>query len=163
MNTRPVHIGIGVDQIAQLVPARLLRQRLPVLCWHRADLKSIGFERKVKVWQYPYEHYGVQKEKGFWKTLRPYYKRAGDIHHYSTKNPLSERKALLLTNSFGAFVAPHLAVGFKDLYHVNVNHLHATEKEAFKGEFIDNLGVTDVILLVHDSAFVSKHVLSLIL
>ncbi|MFT4655236.1 MAG: hypothetical protein ACI82S_002896 [Patiriisocius sp.] len=122
----------------------------------RSDLNPIGFERAVNVWHYPYQSYGVSKTTVARQMVMPYYSRIRDVSYYKTESPMSDRKLLLLSNSFGAYVAPHLAPGFKELYHVNLNHLQKDEYKRFFNEFINSLSITDVMFIVHDDGLINS-------
>jgi hypothetical protein len=75
--------------------------------------------------------------------------------------PASGRSALLLSNSFGAFVAPHLAPGFKSLTHVNLNALQEAEAEVFLQQLMERVKPDDVIVLFHDGGIPSVPLLML--
>lgn len=115
------------------------------------DIQAIGFKHPVMIWHYPYEQFGVTK-KGVAKMphLKKYYQRAYDCALFETENPLSERRALVISNSFGAGVARHLAPGFRTLHQVNINSLQEKEYPAFFGEYIDLVHPTDIIFIYHE-------------
>ncbi|EAQ97355.1 hypothetical protein [Congregibacter litoralis] len=115
-----------------------------------ADMRSMGFTRRVEAWIYPYASYGVRVARGEPAWVKRFYSRARDFGQYRAANPASPRSALLLSNSFGAFVAPHLAPGFKTLTHINLNALQRQEADAFLKEVMMRVKPDEVIVLVHD-------------
>lgn len=128
-----------------------------------SDLKGlIGFRLFEPMWTFPYADYGVQRLRQKPDSTRTYYANATDFAEFRTDRPASQRTALLITNSFGAFLAPHLAPGFAALYQINIGGLKEDEYEAFMGAFIDQLDVTDVMFLFHDRGFANGAALSLL-
>jgi hypothetical protein len=123
----------------------------------KADLKRMmGFSRNIYTWHYPYARYKIIKTKIqelAW--IKNYYKRASDYSQFETGEPISKRRALVISNSFGAGIARHLAAGFQSLLHVNIGHLQDDEYRAFFADFIDTLQPTDIIFIFHDDEFVS--------
>lgn len=119
----------------------------------KADL-NFGFSREINVWDYPYEKYGLQKhwQKPGW--VKDYFAKAQEYCYYTAKHPMSDRQALIISNSFGIGVAKHLAPGFKKLYFVNINFLEKKECKLFFSKFIDRLQVTDIIIVIHDEGLV---------
>ena len=67
----------------------------------------------------------------------------------------SQRRALVLSNSFGVYVTRHLAPGFSELYHVNINHLTAEEAGPFLTTIVDEVRPTDLLYIVHDAGLPS--------
>jgi hypothetical protein len=120
-----------------------------------ADLKVLGFTRQVEAWSYPYSSYGVVKDNQQPEWVKRYYPRATDFAHYKTQTPASQRVALVLSNSFGVFVAPHLAPGFEEIYHININHLAAENTQALLAAMLDKYAFTDVIFLMHDGSLMN--------
>jgi len=127
----------------------------PKLVETEADLTSIGFTRTIPVWHYDYSDFGITHSHQKPDTVMTYYKDAHDFNQFTATQPLSDRSALMISNSFGVFTAPHIAPGFKTLYHVNVNHLKKAERQGFYFDFIDSLNVTDIIFLMHDGGYIN--------
>jgi hypothetical protein len=120
-----------------------------------ADMHSFtGFGRRVTAWRFPYRAYGLEQRPGEPKMIVEYYRRARveDFSTWTSATPLTDRSALLISNSFGENVAEHLAPGFERLIHVNVNRLERREWDDFFGRLVDQLGVTDVIFVLQDAA-----------
>ncbi|MCP5055411.1 MAG: hypothetical protein GY937_01660 [bacterium] len=117
----------------------------------RADLVMMGFFRRIEVWDFPYAAQGLDYHPRNPEVVREYYERARGFSTWNSTDPLSDRSALLLTDSFGKPLARHLAPGFKKLVHVNLNHLQPREWKGFFTSFLDQLEFSDVIFLSHDS------------
>jgi len=118
----------------------------------KADMTMLGFEREATAWSYPYFAYQVEKQFQEPQWVLKTYERAQDFFTYTTGNPASGRTAILLSNSFGAYIAPHLAPGFKTLYHINLVNLRAGEARPFFEDLIAKTRPTEVIYLLHDGA-----------
>ncbi len=90
----------------------------------------------------------------------PYYQRAKDFSLYNPGKPLSDRRALIISDSFGAAVVRDLAAGFKSLHHVNITALKPEEYPVFFGHFINGLNVSDVIFIFHDTAVINGFIMN---
>jgi len=124
------------------------------------DLTSIGFERTTKVWEFPYQTFGIsENQRNKLNYIKKYYDRAGDVSYYSTKNPLQNKNAVLISNSFGAFTARHLAVGYKSLIHININHLKPSEQKGLFSHLFALDKKMDIIFLFHDDAMAGHNAL----
>ena len=119
-----------------------------------ADLGSIvGFRRKIDVWHYPYTSFDVNPmQQVLAKKLRKYFKNASDFSFFRTANAMTERRALIISNSFGAFVVPHIAPAYKELAHVALYRLQEHEKKNFFSSFVDSFAPDDIIFIIHDDA-----------
>jgi hypothetical protein len=122
----------------------------------RADLPVLGFSRWIDAWKYRYPTYKITRAIRQPDWVLKYYSRVPDFSTYSAANPLSERTVVLLSNSFGAYIAPHLAPGFKTLYHVNVSNLSGQEARIFFEELMARTGASDFIYLVHDAGLPNR-------
>lgn len=116
----------------------------------------LGFRRRVKAWTYNYAPYQVKRKRSHPRWIKEYYAAAKGFNLYTTGRPASERRAVVLSNSFGTFVAGHLAPGFSELYHVNLNHLTPAEAGPFLAAVLDRTKATDLIYLVHDAGLPSE-------
>lgn len=117
----------------------------------RGDLTTMGFAYTVEAWRYPYAAYQISRDREWAGWVLEHYARARDYALYGAASPASERRALLLSNSFGAFFAPHLAPGFREVLHVNLNHLQEHEAAGFLSAVVEKFRPTDLIYLVQDS------------
>ena len=116
----------------------------------------MGFTHKISAWYYPYKQYNlVQAKENELAWIKKYYKRAREYSYYESRRPMSTRRALVVSNSFGAGVARHLAPGFQSLLQININHLQDNEYPLFFSDFIDHLRLTDIIFIFHDHEFIS--------
>lgn len=123
-----------------------------------ADLKSLGFERKIQVWKYPYKHFNlVNSPHEKRDIIKPYYERIRDCSYYTNDNSLMDRYAILISNSFGAFTAKHLSVGYKTLLHININHLKKDEMVDFFDFLLNRKTKYDIIFLFHDAAMLKEN------
>ncbi|MEM8489813.1 MAG: hypothetical protein AAF756_03230 [Pseudomonadota bacterium] len=116
----------------------------------RADLKMMGFSRDIKAWRYRYrQQVKITRSPPSWVLSQfPTIKVTAT---YDTERPLSRRRAVLLSDSFGAFVAPHLAIGFEQILRLNIKSLGKPEAEQFLTVALKKTAATDVILLLHDA------------
>lgn len=120
-----------------------------------ADLQAMGFIYQQPVWHYPYKDFGVIRANEQPELVLRYYPLATDFAHFTTASPASDRTALVLTNSFGAFVAPHLAPGFREIFQVNINDLDPIQTLPLMRAMQNQHAITDVIYLVHDTGFIN--------
>ncbi len=86
-----------------------------------------GFARAVEGYSYPYAERA--------STVRPVswlgeFSRQGRMSHSVTEKSLSPKTALLIANSFGEALAPHLARCFTHLYFLDLNSIRNDEQEA---------------------------------
>lgn len=117
-----------------------------------ADLDMLGFRREITAWTYPYESFGVKAYRRQPDWVRDYFPNTADFGMFMTAFPSSAKTGLLLTNSFGKYLAPHLAPGFKRLFHVNLNHVASSEIEARFESLVERTGASDLVILVQDAA-----------
>ena len=120
-----------------------------------SDLSQLGFIRRAKAWRYPYSEYQVKITRKSPELIKQYYKNVRDYSEFDTSNPATDETALVLSNSFGAYTAPHLAPAFKKLYHINVNHMMTKEKARIYGKLIDRLNPDRIIFIFHDDAMIN--------
>ncbi len=117
-----------------------------------ADLKMLGFERKTPSWRYDYDDFDITYGRQAPKWVLKRYKNARDFGRHRTANPLSDKNLLLLSNSFGYWVAPHLAPAFDTVYHVNTNHIKKQEILPFLRMMLRRSEADELVFLLHDSA-----------
>ncbi|MEM9302589.1 MAG: hypothetical protein AAGE01_10785 [Pseudomonadota bacterium] len=122
----------------------------------RADMKYLGFDRNATVWRFPYRGFGVTQQFREPEFIREHFPGARDYSFFETENPMTERRALVLSNSFGRYLAPHLAPAYRSLAQANLNHLRPREMRRFFDEFPPKIGATDIILLIHDRALIDR-------
>jgi hypothetical protein len=121
-----------------------------------ADLHQLGFIRRAKVWHYPYKDYQVKRIHQSPELIKQYYKNVRDYSEFDTKNSATNETALVLSNSFGAYTAPHLAPAFKKLYHININHVMEKDNRRIYGDLIDQLNPDKIIFIFHDEAMITS-------
>ena len=121
-----------------------------------ADLHSLGFTRKIKVWAFSYPEFWISG--GFLDKrldyLKPYYERMIDYSFYTTERPLMDKDAILFSYSFGKNTAKHLAVGYKTLTQINVNFLQENETERFFEKMLSLHREMDVIFFFFDASMI---------
>lgn len=126
------------------------------------DLSMMGFRQEIVYEDYPYSQYDITRRRNL-SWIKPFYNRIRDFSVYYAGRPETERTALVISNSFGAFVAPHLAPAFKSLHHVSINHLTRKEENKFFNAFIDSIAPTDLIFVLHDQVLIKGNMLSRVL
>lgn len=126
-----------------------------------SDIAVLGFRRRAPAWTFSYGTYGVEpsRQKPVW--INEYFPRTNDFGMFETANPASERVALMLSNSFGMYMAPHLAPGFRRLYHVSMNNFTAPLMNAGIGPLIEGTAPTDLVILLHDGGFNAGQLMNL--
>lgn len=85
-----------------------------------------GFSRKIKAFRYHYKKFHTTVEAPEWQFSMS---SNGGLAHYHTQDALTNKRVLLLANSFGLDLAPHLASVFKDLYYFNLNVIEQPDEE----------------------------------
>jgi hypothetical protein len=115
------------------------------------DLLLMGFKREIKTWRYDYDAYGVQPQRRAPDWLRPVYPGARGFSRYHSSQPLDTGRALILSDSFGAYLAPHLAPAYAALTSINIKDLKSSEREAFLDTALRETEAGELIILVHDA------------
>ncbi len=118
-----------------------------------SDIAVMGFRRRARAWVFEYDEYGVEQSRQQPVWIRDYFPRTNDFGMFETARPTSERVALMLSNSFGMYMAPHLAPGFRRLYHVSMNSFTAPLMTAGIGPLVEGTQPTDLVILLHDGGF----------
>ena len=139
---------LGID-LGDNYPSR------PRLGQINSDLTMLGFGRRISAWKYGYKKNRLKWRRQQPEWIRDYYTNARDFKRYTAENPLSPRRALVLSNSFGAYIVGHLAPGFSELYHININHLKAGEANLFLTTVLDRVRPNDLLYIVHDAGLPS--------
>lgn len=93
-----------------------------------------GFSRAIKAMNYPYLNFKTTVTEPDWV---PSLIKNGGLTRFTTTNSISGKRGLLLANSFGVSLAPHLAKGFSELYSCNLNHVKPEEELRLFSEIID--------------------------
>lgn len=138
------HLGLVTD-------ARFAASRIDyTTTW---DLKQFfGFPRPVVMPVFDYLGFGIKVRRGQPESVREWFEHARDFGTYLTDRPLSQRSALVISDSYGYRGAKHLAPGFKSVVWVNTNSLQAHEVAGFFGEFVRNMKPDDLIFLFHEGS-----------
>lgn len=111
------------------------------------DLRSFyGFYRPIQGFSYPYHDQPTEEASNSWVTQ---YSAKGSVLQFRTRNSLSPKKALLISNSFGAMLAPHLARCFGELHHLSTNTIHPGEQAALFAALAERIR-PDYVFLVYD-------------
>ena len=111
-----------------------------------------GFSRKVKAYKYPYANFQTTVQEPEWITSLS--KQKGMLH-FTTANGLSQKKGLLISNSFGIELAPHLAKGFSDFYFFNLNHLRPEDAPRFFKNIVDKTQPDHIYILFDDAGIIA--------
>ncbi|MCG6897174.1 MAG: hypothetical protein LJE61_13150 [Thiocapsa sp.] len=116
----------------------------------------IGFTRSSTFPSFDYTSFKTKRVFREPAGVLRYYRKATDFGTLNTGNPLSDRNALMISDSFGAFLVEHLAPGYRSLIYVNTNHLEQDEMALFFSEFIQTQKVDDLLFVFHDGAVGSR-------
>lgn len=111
-----------------------------------------GFSRSVRGLVYPYASFETTMEKPKWTASLS---REGGLLRFTTKTALSDTRGLLLANSFGIDLAPHLAKGFSEFYFFNLNSLNKKEEENFYTHIIDRTRPDHIYILFDDAGIIA--------
>lgn len=111
-----------------------------------------GFSRDVKAYKFPYSNFQTTVDAPAW--ISSLCAQFG-LLHYHTTNGLSKKRALLLSNSFGIELAPHLAKGFEDLYFFNLNVLMPEEQPKLFARIVDETKPDYIYILFDDAGIIA--------
>lgn len=120
-----------------------------------ADLPVLGFTRSTTAWRYNYSQ-GVNRSRRIPAWFRDVYPGIRGAGEYNTERPLSNLNALVLSNSFGVYLAPHLAPGYQKLVQTNIKHLRESEVTRFLDVALEKSGADHLVLLYHDEGLNSS-------
>ncbi|MEM1403790.1 MAG: hypothetical protein AAGG55_10710 [Pseudomonadota bacterium] len=119
-----------------------------------ADLKMLGITRKTEVWQYEYVQ-GIRRFRRVPAWVRESYPSVRGFSRFETSQPLREGRALILSNSFGAYLAPHLAPGYRELAQTDFKNLFGDQRDVFLQRAIKEARPDDLLLVVHDAGLLN--------
>ncbi len=112
--------------------------------------RALGFKTWLKYWKYDYDNaFGMVCEHSKPKLVKKFHKRAQEFKRFHCRLPMSDRKALVLGNSFGGPLSRHLAPGYKELVFVSFNGITFEDMAGFL-EFINQYAPDDLIFIFHD-------------
>jgi hypothetical protein len=118
-----------------------------------ADLQEIfGFKRRIRATQIDYSAFGIQVAYRQPDFIRSCYKRVMYFGTYDASSPITERTALILSDSFGGFAASQLAPAYRKLTWINVTQLQPDERDAFLGDCLSRLSAQDIFFVFHDGS-----------
>ncbi len=118
-----------------------------------ADLGQIfGFERELRATDFDYSAFASQVTYQQPDAIRSCYPRALDFGTYLTQSPMTERRALILSDSFGSFTARHLAPAYRQLVWINVTQLRPEDGRAFAEECLPRIPTDDLFFVFHDGS-----------
>jgi hypothetical protein len=126
----------------------------------RADITMLGFKREALAWTYPYSSYQVDSQRRQPQWIRTYFKSARDFGLFETTKPASDRVALVLSNSFGKYLSPHIAPGFRKLHHISLNDIKLKEIQKGLSAVLARLKPSDLIILVHDGGVMEQKLMA---
>jgi len=143
-----------------------IRKVVPTLRVLESDLTIIGFRRPVEMWDFDYSPYGVRRiwprakvvvQNQFFpvEEIKRWYPRLQDFSFWLTEKPITGKTALLFSNSFGAFAAPHLARGYKKLLHINLNDAAPDRIEPLFEALVARYKPDELIFVFHDTQYIA--------
>ena len=112
-----------------------------------------GFGRTVRARTYPYAGFRTERDQPDW--ILELCKQGKALWRYRTENALSTKRGLLLSNSFGIELAPHLARGFKEFHFFNLNHLKPDEEHEFFRRIVDFTRPDHIYVLFDDAGSIA--------
>lgn len=95
---------------------------------------------------------------GFEAKFREFYKNALDFEYIRNNSSVSGRTALVISNSFGKPIRDHIALGYDDLFHINIRpgDLPKESVEPLLQFLMTSLKPNDVIVVLHDQAAIGR-------
>ena len=111
-----------------------------------------GFVRPVEGYVYPYEGQLMKVKPERWLNA---VSQQGRLSHSTTVNSLTRKSALMIANSFGIALAPHLARGFEHFYYLELNTIAEQEQDAVFAAIAQRLQ-PDYVFFVFDDVNVTN-------
>lgn len=111
-----------------------------------------GFSRTIKAYSYPYKTFETKRD---WPPWQFGLSGRGGLLHYRTNHALSDKCCLLIGNSFGIELAPHLATAFRDLYYFNLNVLEKKDEELFFSRITNSIKPDRIYILFDDAGIIA--------
>ncbi|WP_189398568.1 hypothetical protein [Arenicella chitinivorans] len=119
----------------------------------------IGFIAEGQAWHIPYAERGISLQPTDWIAQAldsdPSITRAHTTQ-YLTQNPLSNKRALVISNSFGTYTARDLAIGYRSLTQININMLPDGGMSNFLASDVFKERYDDIIIVLHDAEMVAN-------
>ena len=112
-----------------------------------------GFGRTVRARTYPYAGFRTERDQPDW--ILELCKQGKALWRYRTENALSDKRGLLISNSFGIELTPHLARGFKEFHFFNLNHLKPDEELEFFRRIVDFTRPDHIYVLFDDAGSIA--------
>ncbi len=111
-----------------------------------------GFARPVEGYTYPYYGQLMKVKPERWLNE---VSQKGRLSHSTTVNSLTRKSALMIANSFGIALAPHLARSFEHFYYLELNSITEQEQQAVFGAISERLQ-PDYVFFVFDDVNVTN-------
>ncbi len=123
----------------------------PVLSTKVIDLKrALGFEATLNYWDYDYsKKFGLKREEQRPQEVKQYHTRASEFRRFRCSYPMTQRRSLLIGNSFGGPLSFHLAPAYREMVFVSFNGITKADMARFR-EYIDVYDPDDIIFVFHD-------------
>lgn len=112
-----------------------------------------GFGRTIHALTYPYANFRTKRDQPAW--IRELCKQGKALWRYQTENALSNKRGLLLSNSFGIELTPHLARGFSEFHFFNLNHLKPEEELEFFRRIVEFTRPDHIYVLFDDTGSIA--------
>lgn len=114
----------------------------------RADIWPIfGFERQGLISKPVFEGEDITPDPVFWGRLRAKLPVAVEASSYWNNNLPDGEKALIISDSFGVFIAPYMARGFGKLDHLSTNGFSDLDLQSLFTEIVSTESYDRVIFL----------------
>jgi hypothetical protein len=125
----------------------------------RADTSDLlGFDLKVRHVVPDYSSFGVSEERGATSGMGKYFKgRWKPTGRYVTQNPVTQRTALVIGNSFTEFLVPHLAPVYRELTWVMTNIWSPRETAEYVPRIVELIKPDDLIFVTHDGGTIKAN------
>lgn len=122
-----------------------------------SDLGSlIGFNRPLRVDYFPYAEFELHKQEGVPAFVKEYYQKIKQFGVVTSGSPMTERAALVITDSFGKSAVNHLAPGYRSITWINIANLAEGETVRFFTEFVERIDPDDLLFIFHDGLAASR-------
>ncbi|GAB5415567.1 MAG: hypothetical protein Cons2KO_31700 [Congregibacter sp.] len=123
----------------------------PTLVAAHADLRSMGFLRNTQVWRYGYqgEAFAPDRDQPDWLSEHSIAPRG---YRHFTNDAMQTGRTLMVSDSFGAYLAPHFAPAYVSLTQLNIKHFSedVAQRDALLHAALQATEAEELIILLHD-------------
>ena len=125
----------------------------------RADTSDLlGFDLEFRRGVPDYPGFGVSEERGATSGMSKYFMgKWKPTGRFVTQNPVTQRTALVIGNSFTEFLVPHLAPVYRELTWVMTNTWSQRETAEYVPRIVELIKPDDLIFVTHDGGTIKAN------